>query len=109
MILESTDGLLGSIAVMYMQRPQLVSATNICDGAMKSGTRFVIHDVDGSRLVYRMQAGMESLISGNAMGIHFGGKGLDQDSIAAMECDHDVLVATCSSGSKAPSVIREDA
>ena len=38
----------------------------------------------------------------------FGDKGLDKDSIAAMECNHDILVATCSSGLESAGVIGED-
>ena len=43
------------------------------------------------------------------MGILFGGKGLYKDSIDAMECNHDILVATGCSGVELTSIIGEDA
>ena len=55
------------------------------------------------------KAGVQGLISGNAVGVFFGLEGLDENSVAAMEGDHEVLVTTGGAGLEAACVVSEDA
>ena len=55
------------------------------------------------------EVGIEVLVGCNAVHIKFGGKGVDQDGIAAVEGNHDVLVAAVGMELKATSIIGEDA
>ena len=52
---------------------------------------------------------MEFLIGCNAVCIKFGGKGVDQDGIAAVEGNHDVLVSTAGTGFELSGIFGEAA
>ena len=68
-----------------MQQNKVEFAFIVGDGMAKGGTDFVIHDVDGGGLIGGLKACMKCLVGSDAMGILLGGKGLYNDSIAALE------------------------
>ena len=76
----------------------MIWALVIGDSLAESRADLIVHYVCGRGMI---------LIGSNVVCIFFGGKGLDNDDIATLECDHDALVATAGSGVKVPSVIHK--
>ena len=108
MILEGADGTFSGIPSVDMGGYQLVGAVGGADSLEESLAGFVIKDVVGRGLVHSGETLVEVLVGSDTVGIKFGGKGPDQDGVAAVYCHHDVLVAAPGTGVEAARVIGED-
>ncbi len=80
-ILESVDNTFSFVALMDVWRHQLEGAFISPDGTLESSTDFVVQDVEYGCTVGCIEMVVEVRVGGDAMGVVFGGKGLDKDGI----------------------------
>ena len=94
MALKCANGTFSWIAAVDVRWYKLVAAAIVCDGLAEGATAFIIHNNDCGQLAGSAKAGVQCLVSSNAVDVLFSCKGLDQDSIASVEGNHYVLVST---------------
>ena len=109
MVLKCADGAFSCIAAVNMRWHELVAAAIVCDGLAEGATALVVHDMDSGWTASGAKVGKEGLVRSNAVCIFFGCKRLDENCIAAMDGNHDVLVPTSCPGVEAAGVVSEDA
>lgn len=80
-----------------------------CNGLAEGFTRLIVCSMTGGSLLCLVEPSVDVLVGGNLMDILLGAERSHQDGIAAVQGNHDVLVATVGARWESVSVISEDA